>query len=65
MVQIESICRRQNKCDEKMKFGFGIVENVRKGIIENVVGKEENDVFFPLKVFQRLLLLGRNCVVKN
>ena len=28
MAQIESICRRQNKCDEKVKLDLGMVENI-------------------------------------
>ena len=34
LVQTEIICRQQNKCDQKLKFAIGRVENV---------GKEEND----------------------
>ena len=35
LVQIESICRRQNKCKPKIETGYGMA-------IENIVGKVEN-----------------------
>ena len=43
LVQIESICRRQNKCEKNLEICFG------KG--RNIVGKEENDGYQHFLLF--------------
>ena len=54
LVEIESICRQQNKWYSKLKFVFGSVENI--------VGKENADnryFSFPHNFFKKLLFKGR------
>ena len=54
LVQIESICRRYNKCELKIEIALGRVENI--------VGKRENAgyqhfLLFP-QCFQKVFLSG-------
>ena len=41
LVQIESICKQQNKCKQKMKFGLGRIENMWEKEKILVTSKEE------------------------
>ena len=47
LAQIESICRRQNKLNEKLKFGFG--RN------EDIAGRGENAGYKHFLLFQQCL----------
>ena len=64
LVQIERICRQQNKCNEILKFGLGRVENI--------VGKGENSGYKHFLLFPRFsnalcirVVKSRDCVVKS
>ena len=53
-IQIESICRRQFKCESKLKFALGMVKNiVEKG--ENA--GYQHFLLFP-QCFQKAFLFG-------
>ena len=55
LVQIESICRRQNKCiSEKQKFFLGWVENI---VGEGEIACHEQFLLFP-QCFQKASFLG-------